>query len=78
MFDRVQDLCDVGHCIDKGCELVDLTVQEMQDFSPAIDKDVYEVISIDGSVQSRISTGGTSLQRVEEALRSAEKQVGIA
>ena len=30
----------VGHCIDKGCELVDLTVQEMQDFSPAIDKDV--------------------------------------
>ncbi len=68
----------VGHCIDKGCELVDLTVQEMQDFSPAIDKDVYEVISIDGSVQSRISTGGTSLQRVEEALSAAEKQVGIA
>ena len=68
----------VGHCIDKGCELVDLTVQEMQEFSPVIGKDVYEVISVDGSVQSRISTGGTSLQRVEEALGSAEKQVGIA
>ena len=68
----------VGHCIDKGCELVDLTVQEMQGFSPVIEKDVYEVISVDGSVQSRISTGGTSLQRVEEALGSAEKQVGIA
>ena len=68
----------VGHCIDKGCELVDLTVQEMQEFSPVIEKDVYEVISVDGSVQSRISTGGTSLQRVEEALGSAEKQVGIA
>jgi argininosuccinate lyase len=68
----------VGHCIDKGCELVDLTVQEMQEFSPVIGKDVYEVISVDGSVQSRISTGGTSMQRVEEALGSAEKQVGIA
>ena len=68
----------VGHCIDKGCELVDLTVQEMKGFSPAIEKDVYEVISVDGSVQSRISTGGTSMQRVEEALSSAEKQVGIA
>ncbi len=68
----------VGYCIDKGCELVDLTVQDMQQFSPVIEKDVYEVISIDGSVQSRISTGGTSLQRVEEALRAAEKQVGIA
>ena len=66
------------HCIDRGCELVDLTVQDMQQFSPVIEKDVYEVISIDGSVQSRISTGGTSLQRVEEALRAAEKQVGIA
>ena len=68
----------VGHCIDKGCELVDLTVQELQKFSPVIDKDVYEVISVDGSVQSRISTGGTSMQRVEEALDNAEKQVGIA
>jgi len=68
----------VGFCIDRGCELVDLTVEEMQQFSQVIDKDVYEVISIDGSVQSRISTGGTSLQRVEEALRAAEKQMGIA
>ncbi len=68
----------VSYCIDRGCELVDLTVQDMQQFSPVIEKDVYEVISIDGSVQSRISTGGTSLQRVEEALRAAEKQVGIA
>ena len=68
----------VGHCIDKGCELMDLTLGEMQDFSPVIEKDVYEVISVDGSVQSRISTGGTSLQRVEEALSAAEKQVGIA
>ena len=68
----------VGYCIDRGCELVDLTVEEMQEFSPVIEKDVYEVISVDGSVQSRISTGGTSMQRVEEALCAAEKQVGIA
>ncbi|NNK13909.1 MAG: argininosuccinate lyase [Desulfofustis sp.] len=68
----------VGHCIDKGCELVDLTVQELKKFSAVIEKDVYEVISVDGSVQSRISTGGTSMQRVEEALGNAEKQVGIA
>ncbi len=68
----------VGYCIDKGCELVDLSLTDMQRFAAVIDKDVYEVISVDGSVQSRISTGGTSLQRVEEALRAAEKQVGIA
>jgi len=68
----------VGYCIDKGCELVDLSLDELQEFSALIGKDVYEVISVDGSVQSRISIGGTSLQRVEEALLVAEKQMGIA
>lgn len=68
----------VGHCLDRGCELVELNLQELKSFSPVIEKDIYEVISVDGSVQSRISTGGTSLQRVEEALRAAEKQMGIA
>ncbi len=68
----------VGYCIEKGCELVDLSLAEMQRFSAVIDQDVYGVISVDGSVNSRISAGGTSLQRVEEALCAAEKQVGIA
>ena len=68
----------VGYCIEKGCEFVDLSLSEFREFSAAIDQDVYEVISVDGSVQSRVSTGGTSLRRVEEALCAAEKQVGIA
>ena len=68
----------VGYCIEKGCELVDLSLAEMQRFSAVIDSDVFGVISVDGSVKSRVSTGGTSLQRVEEALCAAEKQVGIA
>ena len=67
----------VAYCIEKKCELFDLTVEEMQRFSPVIDKDVFEVISVEGSVDSRISTGGTSRQRVEEALAAAEKQMGI-
>jgi argininosuccinate lyase len=68
----------VSYCLDKGCELVELELSELQKFSPAIGKDVFEVISVDGSVDSRISTGGTSQQRVEEALAAAEKLMGIA
>jgi argininosuccinate lyase len=67
----------VAYCIEKGCELPDLTLAELQNFSPVIEKDVYEVLHIEGSVNSRISTGGTGLQRVEEALHAAEKQLGI-
>jgi len=68
----------VSLCLERGCELVGLSLEDMKKFSPVIEKDVFEVLSVDGSVDSRISTGGTSLQRVEEALDAAEKLMGIA
>ncbi|WP_163335983.1 argininosuccinate lyase [Desulfopila sp. IMCC35008] len=68
----------VAYCLDKGCELYELTVEELQQFSPVIEKDVFEVLSVEGSVNSRISTGGTGLKRVEEAVLNAEKQMGIS
>lgn len=67
----------VAFCIGKGCELTDLTVEEMGQFSPVIGKDVFEVLSVQGSVNSRISAGGTGLQRVQEALELAEHTIGI-
>ncbi len=67
----------VAYCIEKQCELIDLNLGELQRYSQAIGKDVYEVLSVEGSVNSRVSTGGTGLQRVEEAVSSAEKQMGI-
>ncbi|MBE0584375.1 MAG: argininosuccinate lyase [Desulfofustis sp.] len=67
----------VGYCLEKKCELEALSLDELRSFSPAIDKDVFEVLSVDGSVESRISTGGTGLQRVTEALGAAEKHMGI-
>lgn len=67
----------VAYCLEKKCELYELSVKEMQVFSPVIQKDVFEVLSVEGSVESRISTGGTSGQRVEEALAAAEKKMGI-
>jgi argininosuccinate lyase len=42
-----------------------------------IGKDVYEVLSVEGSVNSRISTGGTGIERVKEALLAAETRLGI-
>ncbi len=67
----------VAYCLEKGCELEDLTVDELIQFSEAIDRDVFEVLSVEGSVNSRISTGGTGLLKVKEAVDEAEKQLGI-
>jgi argininosuccinate lyase len=68
----------VAYCLGKGCELEDLSLDELAQFSAVIEKDVFEVLRVEGSVNSRISTGGTGLQRVKEAVGLAEKQMGIA
>jgi argininosuccinate lyase len=67
----------VAFCIAKGCELDQLTIAEMRTFSPVIAEDVFEVLSVEGSINSRISTGGTGILRVQEAVGLAEKQMGI-
>ena len=67
----------VAYCLEKGCELPDLSLEELSRFSEVIGKDVYEVLSVEGSVNSRISTGGTGIERVKEALLAAETRLGI-
>lgn len=68
----------VAFCIENSRELPDLTLEELSQFSDTIEKDVYKVLGIEGSVNSRVTVGGTGLIRVEEALIAAEKQLGIS
>jgi argininosuccinate lyase len=67
----------VAFCISKGKELTELTLQELQKFSEVIEGDVFKVLSIEGSVASRVSPGGTSGKMVAKALKRAEKALGI-
>jgi argininosuccinate lyase len=67
----------VAFCISKGKELTELTVQELQNFSEVIEADVFKVLSIEGSVASRVSLGGTSGKMVAKALKRAEKEMRI-
>ena len=68
----------VAHCQGRGIELVDLTVAELREFSELIGDDIKEILSVEGSVNSRTSPGGTAKVRVEEALDLAEKKLGTA
>lgn len=67
----------VALCQERNCELVDLTLSELRSYSELIEADVFEVLSVDGSVNSRISEGGTASVRVEEALQRVERALGI-
>jgi argininosuccinate lyase len=68
----------VALCQKRGIELVELSLEELQQFSDRIEKDIFDVLSVEGSVNSRTSAGGTARVRVEEALVRAEQQLGIA
>ena len=48
----------------KGCDLPDLTLEEMQSAHGAITSDVFDVLGVENSVNSRISYGGTAPAQV--------------
>ena len=58
----------VCRCISEHKELTDLSLEELKAFSPLIQKDIFEVLSIKGSVESRQCPGGTAPERVAEVL----------
>ncbi|PIE65814.1 MAG: hypothetical protein CSA26_02375 [Desulfobacterales bacterium] len=66
----------VAHCQERDIELVDLTLEELQHFSEHLEADIFNVLTVEGSVNSRVSTGGTALVRVQEALEKAETYLG--
>jgi len=67
----------VALCQQRGIELVELPLEEYRRFSELIEPDVMECLSVEGSVNSRKSPGGTAQKRVEEALVRIEKQLEI-
>jgi len=68
----------VALCQKRDIELEELTLEELQQFTDLIEADIFDVLSVEGSVHSRTSAGGTSGVRVSEALLRAEQQLGIA
>jgi argininosuccinate lyase/amino-acid N-acetyltransferase len=54
--------------IDKGLPLEDLTLTQLQEYSDKIEKDVYQHLSIESTLDKREALGGTSRQQVKRAL----------
>ncbi|MBX3243848.1 MAG: argininosuccinate lyase [Acidobacteria bacterium] len=61
--------------LEKGKELNELSVSEMQTVVPEISEDVYEALSIESSLRSKSAIGGTSPVRVGEELEAAKKKL---
>ncbi|MBZ4194252.1 MAG: argininosuccinate lyase [Candidatus Contendobacter sp.] len=58
--------------VETGRDLADMTLAELQQFSPLIQNDVFTVLSLEGSVAARDILGGTAPGRVREAAVAAQ------
>lgn len=65
----------VAHAEKKGKDISELPLSELRKFSGRIGEDVYDAVSIEGSVKSRNSQGGTAPSQVGRMLRKARRQI---
>jgi argininosuccinate lyase len=66
----------VRYAEQRGCDLGEIELADLQKFSADIAEDVYQVLSLEGSLASRNHIGGTAPQQVAEAI--ARARAGLA
>lgn len=67
----------VKRAIDAGKDLADLDLNALQQLSPAIQDDVYEILGLAGSLASRDMTGGTAPRQIKLQIARARKRLGL-
>lgn len=67
----------VSYAVDSGKDLSALSLQEMRKFSDLIDADVFNVLTLEGSVNSRNHPGGTAPEQVKKAIKQAESVINV-
>jgi argininosuccinate lyase len=65
----------VRYCLDKNCELNDLTLEELKQFGPEFEQDFFAAITLEATLDCHDVIGGTARHRVREALKNAEARV---
>ena len=66
----------VGKAVRLGIEtdrdLADMTLEELQGFSDCVEQDVFDVLTLEGSVAARDHIGGTAPSQVRDAVKRAQ------
>jgi argininosuccinate lyase len=63
----------VRYCVDNGKDIPELSLEEFQQFSTAIDADIFDHVTLEASVNARKATGGTARSAVEKELALARQ-----
>jgi argininosuccinate lyase len=65
----------VQKCIQQGCELEQLSLDELRKFSPAFDADIYKNLKVQNVLACHDVAGGTAPHRVQQALGTAREKL---
>lgn len=65
----------VMHAMARDAELDQLTLDEMKSFAPAIEDDVFGLLSLERTLASKSQPGGTAPERVAAELKSARDRL---
>ena len=63
----------VLHCIEKGCAIEDLSLEELREFSDKFDADIYDKISVRACIEAKKSAGSTSFASVKTQIDNAKR-----
>lgn len=65
----------VGFGVKEGKDLSEMTLEELQGFGSMIESDVFDVLTLDGSVAARNHIGGTAPEQVRSAVARATQEL---
>jgi len=65
----------VAYCVAQKCDLADLSLQKLREFSAQIDDDVFQVLTLEGSIAARNHIGGTAPEQVRQAIARARSRI---
>ncbi|PLX78421.1 MAG: argininosuccinate lyase [Desulfuromonas sp.] len=64
----------VRYCIEQNKDIPELSLDEFRQFSPLIEADIFDYVTLDASVNARTATGGTARVAVEREIARARAE----
>ncbi len=65
----------VSYGLKENKDLSEFTIDELKNFNSLIEIDVFDVISLEGSINARNHLGGTSPKQISKAIKSGRKSI---
>jgi len=68
----------VAYGVEQAKDLSEMSLQELKQFSDIIQQDVFEVLTLEGSVKARNHIGGTAPEQVRKAIAEAKQRINLS